>query len=710
EAIDFHFNKMMEALLPTLQPLAQKGKVGLLIDSWEVGMQNWTKGFEKEFQQRKGYSLLPYLPAITGRVVGSVDASNRFLFDLRRTQADLIADNYYGRFAELCQQHGIISYTEPYDRGPMEEMQIGARVEANMGEFWNGLSTLFQNNYTMRRTTKLAAAIQHVNGRKIVGAEAFTGEPMSAKWQEYPFAMKPLGDKMYTQGLNRVIFHRYAHQPHPTALPGMTMGPWGIHFDRTNTWWKPGKAWMQYMSRVQYLLQQGLFVADLLYFTGEEPAAYTKVYPDEIKPAPPPGHDYDLINAETLLKRANVKNNRIVLPDGMSYAVLVLQDHPALSLTLLRKLKQMVGEGMVMIGARPERTLGLGDEKSETEFNQLVSSIWGAINGTSVTENRLGTGRVFWGVTAKDVLHEIKVLPDLHITSRAGDAPITYIHRRTADADIYFLANQRRTSEDLVCAFRIQNKQPEFWDPDTGKTTPVGLYETTNAQTILPVQLGPSGSVFVVFRKPATGRRLLSVAKDGTIMMQAKRFAEAEQTTFNDVRNNFTISVWVKPEMDIMLSTRGTFNDGVPSWTDYYAIYPPSGEALYGQGHETAGLTAGRNGVAIWTRGGGKPVLTLAAATPISGWSHVAVMYKEGTPSIYVNGELAQRGTAATTIVHPGIGKAFLRDGASYYNGDMTLPQLFNEALSDERIAHLAAAVPPIKLYEQPAAELSTNG
>ena len=149
-----------------------------------------------------------------------------------------------------------------------------------------------------------------------------------------------------------------------------------------------------------------------------------------------------------------------------------------------------------------------------------------------------------------------------------------------------------------MCAFRIQNKQPEFWDPDTGKTTPVGLYETTNAQTILPVQLGPSGSVFVVFRKPATGRRLLSVAKNGTTMMQAKRFAEAEQTTFNDVRNNFTISVWVKPEMDIMLSTRGTFNDGVPSWTDYYAIYPPSGEALYGQGHETAGLTAGRNGVA----------------------------------------------------------------------------------------------------------------
>lgn len=236
-AIDFHFNKMMENLLPALAPLAVKGKVGLLIDSWEVGMQNWTAGFERDFEKRSGYNLLPYLPAMTGRIVGSPELSERFLWDIRRVQADVLADNYYGRFAELCKQHHIIAYTEPYDRGPMEEMQIGSRIEANMGEFWNGLSTLFQNNSTMRRTTKLAASIQHINGRQLVGAEAFTGEPESAKWQEYPFSMKALGDKMFAQGLNRIIFHRYAHQPHPTAVPGMTMGPWGIHFDRTNTWW-----------------------------------------------------------------------------------------------------------------------------------------------------------------------------------------------------------------------------------------------------------------------------------------------------------------------------------------------------------------------------------------------------------------------------------------------------------------------------------------
>ncbi|HZX75056.1 MAG TPA: glycosyl hydrolase, partial [Cyclobacteriaceae bacterium] len=223
-AIDFHFNKMMENLLPTLAPWAGKGKVGLLIDSYEVGMQNWTPLLADDFKKRRGYDITKYLPTLTGRIVGSVDASDRFLWDMRRTCADLMADNYYGRFAELCKKNNIISYTEPYDRGPMEEMQIGARVDVNMGEFWNGLSTQFQGNYTMRRTTKLAASIQNINGRKIVGAEAFTGEAESAKWQEYPFMMKPLGDRMFAQGLNRMIFHRYAHQPHATALPGMTMG------------------------------------------------------------------------------------------------------------------------------------------------------------------------------------------------------------------------------------------------------------------------------------------------------------------------------------------------------------------------------------------------------------------------------------------------------------------------------------------------------
>lgn len=724
-AIDFHFNKMMENLLPTLKPLAQKGKVGLLIDSYEVGMQNWTAQFPQEFQKRTGYSLLNYLPTLTGRIIGNVDTTERFLWDFRRTQADLMADNYYGRFRELCHQQGIVAYAEPYDRGPMEEMQIGARVDVNMGEFWNGLSSIFQNNWTMRRTTKLAASIAHINGQnagggtsanpQVVGDEAFTGEPESARWQEYPFGMKALGDKMFTQGLNRIIFHRYAHQPHPTAVPGMTMGPWGIHFDRTVTWWKQGRAWLDYLARCQSLLQQGLFVADLAYFTGEEGNQYAKVSPDELNPAPPAeGYDYDLINGETLLKRARIKNGNLTLPDGISYRVLVLQDHRALSLELVRKLRDFVKEGLVLVGAKPLASLGLrgyraaGQSEDDTEFRQLTTELWGTINGTNVTENRLSKGRVFWGQPLRTVLNTLAIKPDVDVTSRSGDAPITWIHRQVGDGHAYFLANQRRTNEETVCTFRVSGKQPELWDAATGKTTPVRVYEVQAGQTRIPLQFDPAGSLFVVFRSQAQ-KRLQAVVSGKDTLLTTNPFPTTARKLYRDVVNNFTISLWAKPELNVMLATNGFMQNIKDPWTDNYAIYPPSGTELYGAGHATCGLTVGRNGVAVWERTSGKPVFRLAAPTPISGWSHVALVYKDGIPSVYINGKLIQQGKNGETRVHPGLGQAYLSDGASFYNGDMTEPQLITEALNDDRMKQLAAQERP-RTALLPVVEMMSDG
>ncbi|WP_019988129.1 glycosyl hydrolase [Rudanella lutea] len=699
-AITFHFNKMMEQLLPTLKPLAKAGKVGLLIDSYEVGMQNWTPRFELTFGQRNGYPLFRYFPALTGRIVGSVDDTERFLWDFRRTQADLIADNYYGQFTALCHQHGLISYTEPYDRGPMEEMQIGARVDVNMGEFWNGLSSIFQNNWTMRRTTKLAASIAHINGQRIgdfqvVGAEAFTAEPESARWQEYPFAMKALGDKLFTEGLNRVIFHRYAHQPHPTAEPGMTMGPWGIHFDRTNTWWKPAKAWISYLSRCQSLLQQGLFVADIAYFTGEDGNGYALVNPENLVPPPPVGYDYDLINGETLLTRASVRNNRLTLPDGLSYGVLVLQDTKAMSLALLRKLRELVRQGLTVVGNRPERWLGLrGGANAATEFGQLVGEIWGTASATM--PNRPGRGQVFGTQPLAPLLPKLGITPDVVVWSSSGDAPVTSIHRRIGNAEVYFLANQRRTTENLLVSFRVTNQQPELWDPDTGTIAPVGVYDLADGRVQVPLTLGPSGSIFVVFRSVAPARRIQSVLAGKTPILSTQPPRTQPTQRYDSVTNTFTLSFWAKPELNIMLTTRNFMEGIADPWTDNYAIYPASGQALYGVGHATCGLTVGRNGVAVWERGAGKPVLVLAAPTAISGWSHVAVVYQDGAPAVYVNGKLIEQGKKGTAIVHPALGQARLSDGASFYNGDMTEPQLNPEALTPERIAQAAAGTPPL--------------
>ena len=528
DAVAFHFDKMMQPLLPMLKPLADRGHMWLMVDSYEVGMQNWTPGFEGEFRVRNGYGLVSYLPAMTGRLVGTADTTDRVLWDLRRTQADLLADNYYGKLASLAYQQGMKLVIEPYDRGPMDEMQIGARADANMGEFWQGLSSIFQNNLTMRRTPKLAATIAHVNGQRVAGAESFTGEPESSKWQEYPFGMKTRGDENFVAGINRLMVHTFAHQPHPTAAPAMTMGPWGSHFERTTTWWESGRAWLMYLARCQALLQHGLFVADFAYFTGEDAGVYTKVQRDELTPAPPEGYDYDLVNAEVIAK-ARITAGRIVLPDGMSYRVFVLQQYPTITLALLRRLHAMVREGMVLVGARPHATPSLREHPSgEAEFTSRCDDLWGRGSRGAIART-LGQGRVFWGQPLTTVLDELTLPPDVEISSRSGDAPVTWIHRTAGEAHVYFMANQRRTHEQLVCTFRVDRRVPELWDATTGAIAPAAVYACEGGRVHVGLELPPAGSAFVVFRSTAPAETVTAIAKDGTEILGARAFSAAQQ-------------------------------------------------------------------------------------------------------------------------------------------------------------------------------------
>ena len=697
QAIQLHFNKMMDLLYPLIKPYVHQIQIGLEIDSWEVGMQNWTSGFEDEFCERTGYDLIRYLPAMTGKIVGSKEITERFLWDIRRIQADLLADNYYGEFRSLCNQYGLVSYCEPYDRGPMEELQIGSRVDGVMGEFWNGLSAIFQNNLMMRRTAKLASSIAHINGQKIVGAEAYTSEPESGRWQEYPFALKAVGDKAFTEGINRMVVHRYAMQPHSNAVPAMTLGPWGIHFDRTNTWWEPARAWMDYLNRCQTLLQEGLFVADLAYFTGDNVVGYTKVHRNELNPVPPEGYDYDLMNTETLLNRAWIEQGRLRLPDGMSYRILVLQEQSYITLGLLRKLREMVEQGLVIVGARPHQTVGLQSYSitEEKEFEQLCDELWGKNMATMIDRN-IGKGRVFWEISLNlnQVFRQIQLKPDFEVGDNPNSAPIRYIHRQIGDTDVYFVTNQRRTPEDIICNFRVEGKVPEFWNPLTGERSRALVYQKNEGMTSVPIQLDEYGSVFVVFRSDLPEQTAIrSIYKDSECLVDASVVSveEQEQAKYFGVKDDFSISLWVKPESDAMLNTDNPMGYISYPWTEYYAIYPSHGELLYGTGHATCGMAIGRNGVAVWENAKGYPEFKMAVEKPISGWSHICLVYKEGAPHIYINGEYVTYKTRSLQTIHPGLNPTTLKEGASYYNGDMSVPVLFQRVLSNKEISRLAA-------------------
>lgn len=701
QAFDFHFKRMFEQLLPFLAPLARRGQVGVLIDSYEVGMQNWTGTFLDDFKTSCSYDLAAWLPVMTGRIVGSVDATERVLWDLRRVQADLMADRYYGRCAALCRQHGFVSYTEPYNKGPFEQMQAGARMDVNMGEFW--VRTLH-----FRHSIKLAASIQHVHGRPVVGAESFTGYPLYAKWQEHPYALKAAGDYMYTKGLNRIVFHRFAHQPHPTASPGMTMGQWGIHFDRTATWWEQGRAWLGYLARCQHLLQQGLFVADLLYYTSANAPGADLSVQDAPDPAPPRGYDFDYLDTEALLSRVAAGRDGIVLPDGMRYRVLVLPHRTGVTLAALRKLYALVKDGMVLAGEAPARIEGLsGFPDSEAEGLRLIAALWNGKSGERV----VGNGRVFTGVALDEVLRRLGAAPDFGYTARAADAAIHHIHRRIDGADVYFVANARRRAEDIVCTFRVADRRPEFWDPVIGAMTPADVYEPVGGAMRVPVSLGPSGSVFIVFRQPVQATRLRALSVDGRLVASTRDFAVSKTGRHAGAVGSFTMSAWIKPETDVALPDDAATADMLRRFGPRsFVWYPAAGDALYGEGHAAAGMVAGRNGLAVYegTQAGTAAVLTVV--TPLSGWTHIALVYDDGVARLYVDGRLAGTGKRSARQVHPSLGEEGVAESAPYFEGELVGAQLAPSALSAGRLGQLAAAGRPADDGSAAMVTMSGNG
>jgi len=478
EAMDLHWKKGIAPILKDLGPdLAGKVLDNALIDSYEVGSQNWTPMIRAEFQKRCGYDPLPWLPVVTGRVIGSAERSERFLWDLRRTIADLFAENYAGRFKELCHKNGMQFSVEPYGNGPFDTLQIGEVADIPMGEFWVGGGAT--------ETIKIAASAEHVMGRSIVGAESFTADDTRGRWLVEPYGIKPLGDRMFTEGLNRYIFHRYAHQPWMGLNPGMTMGPWGTHLERTVTWWDQSREWLKYIARCQYLLQSGRFVADALTFSGADAPG------DLLRPTLPPGFDYDGCDRGVLMT-ARVEDGQIVLPGGAHYRVLILPDSEWMTPQTAQKIAELVKAGATVVGRPPRKSPSLS-----------------GYPGCDAAVEALTAGLAF---TPPEGLARALGGPDVAFHD---GTPLPWIHRQAGNADLYFLSNPRYANQQVKVAFRVSGKTPELWYPETGKTETAPLWESESDQTEVSLSLGPAESVFVVFRNPATTDHLVKIERSG---------------------------------------------------------------------------------------------------------------------------------------------------------------------------------------------------
>lgn len=497
QAMDLHFTNLMGKLIQAAGQMAGPTLSATHIDSWEVGTQNWTPRFPEEFRKRRGYDPLPFLPNIIAAnlpessrlTIGEESIHRRFRWDFQQTVSELLAESYVGRLAMLAHQHGMRLTIEGYNLPFGDEATYTQRADEPMSEFW---ATGGNENEAKSRQM---ASVAHVMGQRIVGAEAFTAGD-NEQWKMHPATVKALGDYQFSQGINRFVIHRYAHQPYLDRYPGATMGPWGLHYERTQTWWEMSGPWHQYLARCQFLLRQGLFVADLLYLRPEQPDQ-TYFRPE---PPPPTGYKYDEISAEALIQRAKVKNNRLVLPDGMSYRLLIL---PATTRTmtpgLINKLKDLLSAGAVILGPAPVSSPSLSAyPKCDQDVQRLSADVWGPCDGKTVAKRVFGKGTLYWGEPLESILRASSASPDF-----LANQKLNWIHRRAADTEIYFVANERSISVEVTCHFRVKGLRPELWDPQTGEMSPLVQFTESEAGISIPLRLEASGSVFVVFRVPS---------------------------------------------------------------------------------------------------------------------------------------------------------------------------------------------------------------
>lgn len=499
DAFERYWNEVVAPLLQDAGPLAGTVLKELETDSWECGGMNWSPNFAEDFKKYRGYDLTPYLPVLAGKIVESREASNAFLADFRKTLGDCVADNHYQAFAEHAHRHGLEIQPEsggPH-AGPLDAIKNLGRSDIVMGEFW--APSPHRPQPVNRFFVKQAAAAAHIYGKRLVAAEAFT--TIGPHWDDVLWkSQKPSMDHELCSGLNLIFFHTFTCSPKEMGIPGQEYFA-GTHVNPQVTWWEYAGTFVDYINRCQYLVQQGRFVADALYYCGDHVPNLARL--KESDPAQVlPGYDYDVTSEEILL-RLRVVEGWIVAPGGVRYRLLVLPDHQVLSLAALEKVDELLQQGATVLGPKPTRLVSLvGGAGSQERFQELADRLWGKAD-TGAGERQIGKGRLIWGKTSRNVLGAYGIVPDFQAEAPEGSV-MDYIHYKvrcaTEDLDVYFVCNQTGEPVDVLARYRVENKAPELWDPLTGAIRKEVAFTPIGGRTEIPLRFGPYGSLFVVFR------------------------------------------------------------------------------------------------------------------------------------------------------------------------------------------------------------------
>jgi hypothetical protein len=513
DALTSYWNTNVQPTLTAAKPYLGDSLRYVYTDSWEVGGVNWTGRFRQAFIAGRKYDPVPYLPVVTGRIVNSRDTSDRFLNDLRRTVGDLVLTDHYQIFGQLAAKNGLGFHPEsggPHG-APVDSLRMLGAGTFPQTEFW--APSPHRSTDLDRFFVKEASSAAHIYLKTLVAGEGLTS--LGPQWEESPgMDLKPTFDQAVCEGLNLLVWHTFTSSPVSTGFPGQEYFA-GTHFNPKVTWFNDGKAFLDYIGRVQFLMQQGVPVSDVLYYYGDQIpnfVQYKATDPAHVMP----GYDYDVVDEDVLTKGLSVANHHIRLANGTEYRVLVLPPLTNISLPALQALDRLVNAGVTVVGSKPTRLTGLPTtHETDADVQKIADRLWAGCGSDEKGVSKVGAGKIVCGESARKALEDASVAPDLTSAGPAPDEDFDFVHRRGHGAEIYFIRNKKPSNVATVLSFRARGLAPEMWNPETGAVTSLGVYEQSkDKRTNLPVWLGPFGSIVVVFRR-AAGAHVMRMERDG---------------------------------------------------------------------------------------------------------------------------------------------------------------------------------------------------
>lgn len=513
-ALTTYWNTNIQPMLDAAKPYLGVSLTNLYTDSWEVGGVNWTGRFREAFRADRGYDLLPYLPVVTGRIVTDRETSDRFLNDFRRTVGDLVLNDHYRVFAELAAKNSLGIHPEsggPHG-APVDALRVLGASKFPQTEFW-APSKVHRTKDIDRFFIKEASSAAHIYGKTLVAGEGMTS--IGPQWEESPgMDLKPAFDQAVCEGLNFLVWHTFTSSPKDTGLPGQEYFA-GTHFNPKVTWFQDGKAFIDYIRRVQFMMQQGLPVSDVLYYYGDQVPNFVQTKGTD--PAHVlPHYDYDVVDEDVLTRGLSVRDHRLHLANGTEYRELVLPSLQNISLPAMKAIDRLVTDGATVVGNKPLRLTGLPHPGvSDEEVVKLADRLWADCSQGGNGISAVGTGKIVCDGTALHGLEQDGVSPDFSATGAVQSSDFDFVHRRNGKTEIYFVRSTKPTALAAVLNFRVSGLAPELWNAESGKATSPAVYaQTSNGHTSMPVWFAPYGSAIVVFDKPI-GPHIVRLERDG---------------------------------------------------------------------------------------------------------------------------------------------------------------------------------------------------